>query len=81
MSTEAHKLFENAMSLPAEDRADLAARLIESLDTASDEDATSAWDEEIARRLAELDSGKTRTIPWSDARQVIEDRPGHGADR
>ena len=30
-----------------------------------------AWADEIARRLQDLDSGKAKTIPWSQARRMI----------
>jgi putative addiction module component (TIGR02574 family) len=44
--------------LPAQDRAALAAYLIESLDEEMDPDAEAAWDEELARREAEIRSGQ-----------------------
>jgi hypothetical protein len=31
----------------------------------------SAWSEEIKRRIAELDSGKVKPIPWEEARRQI----------
>jgi putative addiction module component (TIGR02574 family) len=43
--------------------------LIESLDAAVDEHAEAAWQEEIARRLEEVRSGKVKTISWDDVRQ------------
>lgn len=55
------------MSLPAGDRADLAARLIESLDSDSVEDVRSAWDAEVSRRLEELNHGSVTPIPHSEA--------------
>jgi len=27
-----------------------------------------AWDDEIKKRITELDSGKAKTIPWSEVR-------------
>ena len=29
------------------------------------------WNDEIARRIAELDLGKAKTIPWGEVRQRI----------
>jgi len=49
----------------------LAGSLLESLDETVDEDAEAAWAEEIARRVRELDSGKAKTIPWSEARRMV----------
>ncbi|MEE9293961.1 MAG: addiction module protein [Phycisphaerae bacterium] len=78
MTTNAIKLLEDALGLPDGDRADLAARLIDSLDQEADEDAPSAWDAEIARRIAHLDGGSVRPVPWPEARRTILGMPdGH----
>ncbi len=71
MSSTARQLFDDAMQLPDDERAALAARLIESLDPATDQDAQAAWDAETQRRLEELDSGQATPIPWSKARKMI----------
>ena len=71
MNTTTRKLLEDALRLPEPDRAELAAFLIDSLDQEVDEDAHSAWDSEILRRLAELDSGAVKPIPWPEARRMI----------
>ena len=56
------------------ERGDLAAKLIESLDSGADERVESAWDEEVRERLRELDEGSVRGVPWHDARhQIMED--------
>jgi len=71
------ELLDNAMRLPDEQRAALAAALIESLDKGVDEDAEAAWASEIARRLREVENGDVKTIPWPQARQMIvaDERP------
>lgn len=72
MTPDITKLIEAALKLPPEARGALANRLIESLHGDSfDPDAEAAWEAEISRRLAELDSGAVQTIPWSEARQQI----------
>jgi putative addiction module component (TIGR02574 family) len=65
------ELLNDALRLPDEQRAALAAVLIESLDDGVDEDAEPAWPIEIARRLRDVQSGHVKTIPWTQARQVI----------
>jgi putative addiction module component (TIGR02574 family) len=65
------ELLNDAMRLPDEQRAALAAALIESLDDGVDEDAEAAWSIEIARRLREVESGDVKTIPWPQARKMI----------
>src|SRR4051794_15087231 len=66
-----------ALELPAEQRAALAGRLIQSLDPTVDNDVESAWSEEIRRRLERLDSGQAVTIPWAEARRRIRSAAGH----
>ena len=65
------QVMEDAMRLSPEARAELAARLIESLDEGADEGVEAAWSEEIARRIRDLDSGASKPIPWSRARRMI----------
>jgi putative addiction module component (TIGR02574 family) len=69
VTIEAKDLLDGAMRLPASDRAELADLLIDSLDDGSDADAQEAWSDEIARRLAELDSGAVKTVPWAEVRR------------
>jgi putative addiction module component (TIGR02574 family) len=71
MNNEAQDLLDKALKLPLEARAALAGSLISSLDDSVDEDAEAAWEEEIRKRLLELDSGVVETIPWSEARKRI----------
>lgn len=74
MNTAIQEILNTALRLPDSDRADLAASLIESLDRSFDSDAQTAWAEEVRRRLAELDGGTIRPVPWDEARQVIAGR-------
>jgi putative addiction module component (TIGR02574 family) len=71
MDALSRQLLDTALTLPDSERAILAAELIDSLDPAFDADHEAAWGEEIARRLALLDSGEIRTVPWSEARARI----------
>jgi putative addiction module component (TIGR02574 family) len=65
------RLLDEALHLPAEERAALAGALIESLDLEVDEDLEAAWSAEISRRLERVDAGVAKTIPWSEARRRI----------
>jgi len=64
MSTHVTELFERASALSEQERATLAGLLIESLESEIDPDVEEAWRLEIERRLAELDSGTVKTVPW-----------------
>ena len=71
MSEQVSELLKKALTLPAEARAALAGSLLDSLDDTVDESAEEEWNKEIARRIAELDSGKVKPIPWAEARRQI----------
>ncbi len=71
MNREATELLKKALSLSVEERADLAGSLIESLDDSEDDSVAAAWDEEIARRMAELDSGKVKPVSLEEARRRL----------
>ena len=60
------ELEAQAMQLPLRERSELAHRLLASLDGEPDgtpEEIAQAWDEEIARRVAEIDAGTAELIP------------------
>lgn len=72
MHADIKALIEAALKLPPEARGAIANRLLDSLqDEEVDPDVEAAWKAEVARRVQELDSGKVKTIPWSEARQQI----------
>jgi putative addiction module component (TIGR02574 family) len=78
MTQQASELLQKALSLSEEERAELAGSLIESLDAAADEAAEAAWNEEIGRRIEDLDAGKAKTIPWEEVRSRISSKLTHG---
>jgi putative addiction module component (TIGR02574 family) len=71
MKQDVSELLRKALELPVEARAALASSLLESLDDTVDASAEEEWKQEIARRIAELDSGKVKPIPWAQARRQI----------
>jgi putative addiction module component (TIGR02574 family) len=64
---------QDALALPTEARAALAGSLLESLDDEVDE-GEAAWATEVNRRVAELDSGAVKTIPWAEVRRRLAAR-------
>ena len=76
MSTLINELSARAKTLPAEDRARLAEELLDSLQETSDANADAAWEREIERRVAEIESGAVKLIPAEDvhaeARRLIK---------
>lgn len=80
MKRDAAEILKEALALPTEARAALAGSLLDSLDTEVDEDAEAAWATEVNRRVAELDSGAVKTIPWAEVRRSFDSIvPGIGA--
>jgi putative addiction module component (TIGR02574 family) len=74
MSMDPSKLREEALRLPVEARAQLAAELLGSLDEDDDLDAAeheAAWSSEIAERLRQVEAGEVQAVPWSEARKRI----------
>ena len=71
MKRDAGEILKEALALPLEARAALADSLWDSLETEVDAEAEEAWRQEIHRRVAELDSGVVKSIPWSEARAQL----------
>ena len=71
MTQEVAELLKKALALRVEARAALAGSLLESIDDTVDASAEEEWNTEIARRIAELDSGNVKPIPWEQARRQI----------
>jgi putative addiction module component (TIGR02574 family) len=74
MKRDAAEILKEALVLPSEARAALAGSLLDSLDTEVDEDAEAAWATEVNRRVAELDCGAVKTIPWAEVRRRLTAR-------
>ena len=70
MATLNEKLLNDVMSLPKEIRAELADKLLESLNDPDQAEIDAFWQMEAERRVAEIQSGKVNTIPGD---QVLKD--------
>lgn len=67
MSHSIESLLLELLGLPASMRAQLAAKLIASLEETEDPDAKKAWAEEIMERLKDYEEGKDCFISEEDA--------------
>ena len=73
MSPRAQELLREVLALPLDERADVAAQLLASLDDAAAEDPAAveaAWAAEIERRARRAMAGETNGIPWDDVHGV-----------
>jgi putative addiction module component (TIGR02574 family) len=65
-------LLDQVLSLPKHERAELANRILDSLDPVTQEEVDEAWAAEIERRCAAVDAGTLGTSDWKDVRARIE---------
>ena len=73
MSSDVEHLFMEAMELPQDERAALAAIPEDSLgDGSSEEELAAAWTAEIQRRLATVRSGEVELIPTEEVERELE---------
>jgi putative addiction module component (TIGR02574 family) len=64
------QLAQDALTLSDQERAELAHKLLNSLDGVPDEGAEEAWDQEIAKRVQKIRDGTAKGRP---ADQVFRD--------
>lgn len=77
MSEKLAEIEAQALQLSPRERGELAHRLIVSLDAPADDEPESiakAWDEEIGRRVADMDAGRTQ---WVSADAVMQKMREH----
>jgi putative addiction module component (TIGR02574 family) len=74
MSQDTAELLKKALTLPVAERADLASSLIDSLDNTQDISVAAAWEEEVERRMKELDSGTVKSVSLDEARQRLSSK-------
>ena len=67
---------EQALSLSAEDRIRLATELLESVEPETSNEVEQAWEREIVRRIAQIDSGEARGRDWEDIKRDFDSRYG-----
>lgn len=71
MNATLEKLTEQALALPAEERAELADRLAESLDETPGKEIEALWAAEAIRRRDEVRSGAVKPVSREEARERI----------
>ncbi|MDP2897553.1 MAG: addiction module protein [bacterium] len=73
MSVVAKKVFDDALSLPAEARVGLVEKLLTSLNLPTHPEIDRLWAEEAEKRIAQVDKGEIKLVPgkkvFSDIRK------------
>jgi putative addiction module component (TIGR02574 family) len=74
MTDGAQAILREALALPADERADVAAELLASLDDPDADTANleAAWAAEIEKRARRVLADESAGIPWEDVRRRAE---------
>jgi putative addiction module component (TIGR02574 family) len=75
-TTRLDRLRSEALQLGDAERAELARDLVRSLDAPDEADASRAWDQEVARRLTQLDEGTAKLIDREELERRLRARLG-----
>jgi putative addiction module component (TIGR02574 family) len=78
MTDRAQALLREALTWPVDERADIAAELLASLDDSNEDPASvqAAWAKEIERRSRRVLAGESAGEPWEDVRDRVAQRLG-----
>ena len=71
-SMKAETIRREALSLPVQERAELAEQLLSSLDALSEIEIEQLWLLEAARRAAEMDRGLTKRVSADEVRRQAQ---------
>ena len=77
MDTQAEQVLQIALSLSADDRAEIAESLIQSLDEGRAAEIEAAWSEKIKRRIEQIDKGEVQFVPADEVTRGMRER-SHG---
>ena len=64
-------IIDQALRQPENERARIAEIMISSLESSPDKNIELAWQEEVTRRLQEIDAGAVQCIPWEEVRDKL----------
>lgn len=83
MSHTVDSIFETALKLSDDDRAELADRLFCSVGAPGRAAVDAAWAEEAERRLRQIRGGEVKSVPWEELRDSLLNRvePFDGAEQ
>ena len=68
MNSHALDLLKGALALPLDERAELVAELLASMDGEGEPDVEAAWGAEIERRARQAANGETGPVAWEAVR-------------
>jgi putative addiction module component (TIGR02574 family) len=68
MRQRAEAVLREALDLPEQERSEIVNALLESLGPEPEGDVEDAWRQEVAARVAALESGEAEMTPWEEIR-------------
>ncbi len=68
MNAHLDHLIDEALALAPDERSAVVLALLDSLEGEDEASVARAWADEIRQRKADLRSGATKAVPWSEAR-------------
>jgi len=74
MSIIHNRIFDEALSLPVEERISLVEQLLLSLNLPQRPDIEQAWREEAERRVTQIEQGEEEEFPIDDVLAMIKKR-------
>lgn len=75
MSSRGTQVLKEALSLPPAERAEIAERLLSSLDPPSQEGIDALWGKEAEERLDAFDRGEIKAIPAKEVFERVGKKP------
>lgn len=75
VTKQVQAVLASALRLSVEERAELAAELLASLDGEPDEDVEAAWAVELKRRVQRLEQEGSRGRPWQEVFDAYRRQP------
>jgi putative addiction module component (TIGR02574 family) len=72
MTSRDEQVYEQALSLTADERIELADRRFSSLSKAERDRISAAWSEELDRRIASINDGTARLVPADEVFAEVE---------
>jgi putative addiction module component (TIGR02574 family) len=80
MSPTANQILESFLTLPLDERAELAALLWDSVDEPADEGLVDVWEAEIRRRIESTDRGDVQLISHEEVKHRLGPKYGKTSD-
>jgi putative addiction module component (TIGR02574 family) len=74
MARALEELFQEAMALSPEERLQLSQQIYDSLMTDEEREIEEAWLDEVERRYADYEAGRTKTIPGEQVFRELREK-------